>query len=223
MDIFVRITVSYDAAKGFIEKLAEDCDKLIAYEHDARRTHIHFYATNCRIKTDAIKARFKKHLHVTQWDRSNWCFESARDAGCITYMSKGKLDPQYIKGFTQDEIIGYKDRWVERTPETSLPKKSTPTQYDMSMEVYDRIVSKLQTKMRLEHTDDGIQLAPNGMSKSDSELYRMMAKEAINVLHKYRKGFDVHSIQKVIVPAWTKFNQCRSSFVDMLEMRFFGR
>lgn len=223
MDIFARITVSYDDLAGFIEKFSDDCDKLIVYEHEGTRTHIHFYAVSCRIKTDAIKTRIKKYLHVTEWNKSNWSFKSADDSGCIVYMSKGRLDPRYVKGFTQDEIEGYKGRWTERVPETSLPKKSGPTQYDMSMEVYDKIVSKLGSKTRLEHTDDGIQLAPNGMSKTDSELYRMMANEAMNVLHKYRKGFDSHSIQKVIVPAWTKFNQCRSSFVDMLEIRFFGR
>lgn len=37
----------------------------------------------------------------------------------VIYMSKGKLEPFYVKGFTQEEIDSCKDRWVERTPETS--------------------------------------------------------------------------------------------------------
>ena len=94
MDLFVRITITYEELEGFMEKFAEDCDKLIVYQHDASRKHIHFYAVNCRIKTDAIKTRIKKYLHVTQWDKSNWSFKSADNPSCITYMSKGKLDPR---------------------------------------------------------------------------------------------------------------------------------
>lgn len=45
----------------------------------------------------------------------------------LTYASKGKLDPFFVKGFTQEEIIRHRDRWVERTPETT--KQTKLTQY----------------------------------------------------------------------------------------------
>lgn len=207
MDIFARVTVSYDDVSGFIEKLSEDCDKLIVYQHDTARVHIHFYAVNCRIKTDAIKTRIKKYLHVAEWDKNNWSFKSANDSGCITYMSKGKLDPRYIKGFTQEEIIGYKDKWTERVPETSLPKKSGPTQYDMAMEVYDIVTDKYTRCYGVIHTQ---------------EIYRDCFITAISVCRKYKKGFDEYSIRKIVHPAYTKFEHCEQQFVEKAVNKFFS-
>jgi len=208
MDIFVRVTESYEALSGFIDKLALDCEKLVVYEHNGTRKHIHFYAVNCRIKTDAIKTRIKKHLHVTVYDKSNWSFKSADDSGCITYMSKGTIEPSYVKGFTREEIIEHKDRWVERTPETSLPKKtSTVTQYDMAMEVYDKVKEHFSSHFGEIHTQ---------------EVYRQCLLCAIETCRKYRKGFDEYSIRKIVHPAYTRFEHCQQQFVAKSLEKFFS-
>lgn len=207
MNIFGRVTINYDALTGFIESYANDCDKLIVYEHNDKRTHIHFYAFNSRIKTDAIKTRIKKHLHVTSWDKSNWSFKSADDSNCITYMSKGRIEPSFVKGFTQQEVLEYKDRWVERTPETSLPEKSSVTQYTMAMEVYEIVKESFKTKYGEIHTQ---------------EVYKECLITAISICRKYKKGFDEYSIRKIVHPAYTKFEHCQNQFVSKCVDKFFS-
>lgn len=205
MDWFVRITESYDTLEGFIHKLAEECSKLIVYEHgETSRKHIHFYARECKIKTDAIKTRVKKHLNIKAYEKNKWSFKTADDDGCIVYMTKGRLEPMFVKGFTQEEVSSYKDKWVERTPETSSEKKSGgPTQYDMAMEVYEIVKTRKATDL---HT---------------IEVYELCMNIALDVLHKHRKGFDENSIRKVVQPAYTKLEHCRQQFVQKLVHNFF--
>lgn len=208
MDIFVRLTEGYDVMEGFIKSYADSCDKLVVYEHgESSRKHIHFYAVKSQIKPDAIKTRIKKYLNVVSYDKSRWSFKTATDDGCIVYMTKGRLEPSYVKGFTQEEIVAYKDRWVERTAETSKSTKASgPTQYDMSMEVYD-IMSTTRNTANL-HT---------------IEIYELCVKTALKVLHKHRKGFDENSIRKIVQPAYTRFENCKVDFVQSVVRRFFDR
>lgn len=207
MDLFCRITLPYDELEGFLVKFSSECDKLIVYQHDGTRTHIHFYAVNCRIKTDAIKCRIKKHLQVTEFPKSNWSFKSADDSKCITYMSKGILTPRYVKGFTDEEVLGYTQAWVEKPVLSVVDKKSTLTQYDMSMEVYELVKEWASQKFGLIHTH---------------EIYKQCVVTAISVCHKHRKGFDEFSIRKIVQPAYTKFEHCQTQFVEKVVDKFFS-
>jgi len=208
MDLFVRLTESYDTMSGFVEKFADQCDKLVVYEHDGARRHIHLYAVSCRIKTDAIKARIKKYLLVNEYDKSNWSFKSATDAGCITYMSKGIIRPRYVKGFTDLEIEEYTRKWIDRAPEVKVDKKKdTVTQYDMAMEVYDIVKEQFKNVYGVIHTQ---------------EVYRSCLVNAIAVCRKHRKGFDEYSIRKIVHPAYTKFEHCQQQFVEKSLEKFFS-
>lgn len=220
MDIFARITFPYDVLSGFFEKLADDCTRLVVYQHDASQTHVHFYAQNCSIKTDAMKTRIKKHLQVASMDKNKWSFKTASDTGCITYMSKGVLEPMFVKGFTREELVVCKDRWVERTPETSAPKKSTVTQYDMAMEVFEMIRAKCSHSDITEMLMNDCQLQPP-KDYDEKSLYALCIKYAIRVCHKHRKGFDEFSIRKIISPAYTKFANGKVAFTEKMLSSFF--
>ena len=123
----------------------------------------------------------------------------------------------FVKGFTREEVLEHKDRWVERTPETSLSKKTSNviTQYDMAMEVYD-LMKKRYAKTTIT-TDE---MSYEDACVLDGEIYRFAVIQAIAVCHKYLKGFDRNSIQKIIVPAYTKFSHCRESFVNLIVNAF---
>lgn len=217
--MFIRLSFPYSSLEGFFSSLSDSCDKLVVYEHSEKPTniHVHFYTEGCRIKPDAIKTRIKKHLHVAIMDKTKWSFKTAEDSNCIIYMSKGCLQPSYVKGFTQVELDGYKDRWEERSPETSpASKKSGPSQYDMAMEVYSLICAKYSAYIVPTNEDEDIALV-----KRDVEIYEDCVRFAIKVCHKYRKGFDKHSIQKVIIPAFVKFNNCKEQFVSAIVSNYF--
>lgn len=86
------------------------------------------YIEKCTVSTDTIKNYCKRSGIDGGVRGSGWSFKSATDTGCITYMSKGNLEPSFVKGFTQEEIVSYRDSWVERTGKTSA-KYQTKLQY----------------------------------------------------------------------------------------------
>ena len=121
MDLFCRITCSYNAFNPVVELLEPKCDKLVIYEHnaDTDNVHIHMYIEKCTVSTDTIK-NYCKRFGINGGTRgTGWSFKSATDTGCIVYMSKGNLEPLYVKGFTTDEITSYREAWQ--------PKKSIVT------------------------------------------------------------------------------------------------
>lgn len=105
-------------------KIASICEHLVAYEHSekADNVHCHMMLIGCTVSTDTLKNYIRSCGMVPpRAGNQFWSFKKCDDDlnTPITYMSKGKLTPFYVKGFTQEEIDTCKDRWVERTPETS--------------------------------------------------------------------------------------------------------
>lgn len=129
---FVRIHLTKEQLEPAIVSLQGACRQFIAYEHadNPDRIHCHMIISEATVSTDTLKNYISKNCPTAKRGVGNkfWSFKSANDLhGAITYMSKGKYDPFSVKGFTQDEIDSSKDRWVERTPETS--KYQTRLQY----------------------------------------------------------------------------------------------
>ena len=69
------------------------------------------------------------------------------------------------------------------------------------------------------HTPLGVDVID--LQKRDCEIYEECIKFAIQVCHKYRKGFDEFSIRKVIIPAYTKFSHCQSQFISKISQNYF--
>ena len=132
MKLKIRITRSYADLKDFPTKLAEVCDVLAVYEHEAddevSRTHIHCYADNPQVSTDTMKNWVKKALETKSFPKTDWSFEEASDTGFITYMSKGHLSPLLLKGIEADAVAALKDKWVD------IPKRQGKTQYVLKIE-----------------------------------------------------------------------------------------
>jgi len=132
MKLKIRISRSYADLKEFATKLAEVCDVLVVYEHEAddeiNRTHIHCYASNPQVSTDTMKNWVKKALGTKVFPKTDWSFPEAEDEGFITYMSKGHLSPLLIKGIESDAVAALKDKWVD------MPKRTGKTQYVLKIE-----------------------------------------------------------------------------------------
>jgi len=117
---FGRITRPYSDLSGAFRSLVCLCSSMLIYEHEAdeeiNRTHIHFVATHeCTTKT--LKNTLQANLPLgynkldgnKDWSmpENNW----DKDHKSITYMTKGKLEPKYNQGFTEDEIRLAKEAW----------------------------------------------------------------------------------------------------------------
>lgn len=128
--LFPRINGSYQDLSGVLSKLSDKCERLIAYEHAADEevatTHIHFLMLNPHIDVEGYKKICKKMGH--QRDRHGWKWESGKTwpswDGAIVYMTKGRLRPVFLKGFTQEEAETARLKWRDITPSGKTEKRS---------------------------------------------------------------------------------------------------
>lgn len=111
---FARITRPYSDLSGVVARWALRCDKLVIYEHtgsETEKVHIHaaIFGAGCDKKTlkndyAMLKLKGNEDHSWKEWDGI---------ATAITYMTKGNLDPKYVKGYTMDEINELKAKWVQ--------------------------------------------------------------------------------------------------------------
>lgn len=136
MNIAIRVTNSYEDLRSFCDQLVTCCDKVVIYEHEASRVHIHGLLINCKVSTDTLKNYVKRALSVNTYPKSDWSFKTLHEGNpvnddFIIYMSKGSIDPVMVKGYTVDEIQLFKSRWVTKT---DYRAKKSLTQYKIRVE-----------------------------------------------------------------------------------------
>lgn len=134
IDIALRITRPYSDLASVFQSL--EAEKIVVYQHDdSNRVHIHALILNCPILVIAVKRRIEKVLGKV--NASDWSFKTSDITdNFITYMSKGKLDPLYVKGFDADKIDGYRLSWVAPKKQSKLSvKDKTQTFKDIINEV----------------------------------------------------------------------------------------
>jgi len=116
---FVRITHAYEIAKPIVTLWAMRCDSMLVYEHSqatgtARgQTHIHIILVNTSVDKKQLR-NLAATTNVPTKGNENMSFK-AYDGGNkpITYMSKGKIDPMYNKGYDSSAVESAKAEWVE--------------------------------------------------------------------------------------------------------------
>jgi len=116
---FVRITHAYEIAKPIIHEWALRCDKMLAYEHSQDtgtakgQTHIHLLLTNTSVDKKQLR-NIAAATKIPVKGNENMSFKAYDgDTTPITYMTKGKISPSYNKGYSDEELLLYKSRWVE--------------------------------------------------------------------------------------------------------------
>jgi len=144
-DYAVRITHSYEQAKPIIHLWAMRCDKMLVYEHiggTTNKTHIHIslLGTNVdkkQLRNIAAETKIpvagNEYMSFKKWDR---------DEEYIKYMSKGKHDPKYNKGYEEIELLEIKKRWVE-TRLIDKPDKTDKILDDFDTYIFDNGVVDL--------------------------------------------------------------------------------
>lgn len=147
MNLHIRISRPYTDISGWI--LNEKHESCVVYEHDkddeVARTHCHIWVKGIQCSTDSLKNHIKKVIGPV--DKSDWYFTTVNKSkepwtdDVITYMSKGKLEPKYKNGFTDEEIDNFKSKWV-------VPPNPITTQDGML--VVKRVVKETNKKTKRE-------------------------------------------------------------------------
>jgi len=141
----VRLTKSYEDCSGAILRIANVVERLIVYEHEASRTHVHMLLDNCSVSTDTLKNYIKKELGVI--NSRDWSFKTAQKsvmsyANYIKYMYKGTNKPKYNKGFKEEEIAFAESLWIPvnaNANDNVIVSKKRQTEYDIQIMIEDEL------------------------------------------------------------------------------------
>lgn len=123
----MRVSFPYANLVEMVKKLPEVCDKVVVYQHDASRTHVHMLLRECKVSTDTLKNWIKKALNVSV-KKTDWSFKSAdKDDKYITYMSKGTLDPVFAHGYDSLGLAALRNKWVNANASISEDSRNVRT------------------------------------------------------------------------------------------------
>jgi len=131
-NIAVRLTASFETLRTTVSDWSMVCKYLICYEHpEENNVHCHLLLTGVYCSDQHLKDVMRDHgvslkgagqlsFKATYKDQTLDRKVDITDETTpkyITYMSKGKYDPKYNKGFIESDIERYKSLWVDFTRE----------------------------------------------------------------------------------------------------------
>lgn len=136
MNYAVRITRPYVQLASWVSRVAMVCEKMVVYEHNENvsRIHIHAHIWGCADTDDTLKNWLSQTLNV-KVNKSDISFKQKYkpkgslqskpiDEGNISYMSKGKYDPVYNKGYTDDELKVLKEKGFDKKEDLCKKKNN---------------------------------------------------------------------------------------------------
>lgn len=213
MDLHIRIHREYAEIQQWI--VNEDCSFCVVYQHDAdqevSRTHCHIWIKGVKCNTDSLKNHIKKV--VGKVPKEDWAFMAIQpktktpyNDTLITYMSKGELDPKYIKGWTEEEIEEFRRKWI--------PPPNPITTQDGKL-VVKRVVKETTKKTKRELINEMM----------ETYLPEMELRETLELIRKVLiKNNEVLGMYKV-----TDFYDSllcygnKEKFLDMIEQKINSR
>lgn len=149
----VRITRSNQECTNVWSRFSNVVERMVVYEHkDGARVHVHLLLESCKVSTDTLKNYIKKEIGVV--NSRDWSFktafkvpivvESQYDMGFseyIKYMSKGKYEPVYNKGYSEEFIKVCKELWEDKVEKLVIKEKKAArqTEYDIQMMIEDEL------------------------------------------------------------------------------------
>lgn len=127
MNHVCRITRPADQLSDLFATWAKVSGQVLAYQHDAddkvKTTHCHVLIQGCKIGQEGLRKRALKIL--TLYGNEDWSFaqdEFDATKNPIRYMTKGKYDPVYNKGYHELLIQSEKAAWIDhdKKPEPQI-------------------------------------------------------------------------------------------------------
>lgn len=136
----------------FITSVADKSEKLIIYRHpkeEAERDHIHGLCVNTTLSEKVFREWCNRKLKLEKSNKSysvgttfgkNIKISDLTYTTYITYMSKGKYDPLFNKGFSDEDINELKHQWKEPKEKNTVIQpepialKKKKTQYEIGQE-----------------------------------------------------------------------------------------
>lgn len=135
MNYAPRLSFTYQQLAHWVPRVAMVSDKVIVYEHpdDPANLHCHMLIFGLTVEIKTVKTWLKDSLRQTP-ARTQWAFpeqykgEPVND-GFIKYMSKGKYDPKYNKGYTEQFIAEQKALGFDKQSKKGVKATSASAKY----------------------------------------------------------------------------------------------
>lgn len=119
----VRITKPFSDLSGTVRQWAMKADKMLCYEHDnTDKLHCHLLMLNVSVDAERLK-QISKECGVFGKGNEFWSFktkskktgpvDSTTAERYITYMTKGRYDPKYVKGYESEYLSYCKSLWAD--------------------------------------------------------------------------------------------------------------
>lgn len=126
MDYAIRVTMTTDTdVSGIIRYISDRSDVVVVCEHNpatntGNKPHIHIHVQGCTTATKTLLGKFTElRVPKGQAGRSvKTTYGKDPDAkpvdtGNITYISKGRLEPVFLKGVSIDEYYILRSNWID--------------------------------------------------------------------------------------------------------------
>jgi len=129
----VRLRTSYETLKTTVADWALLSEKLLCYEHNDKKenVHCHFLLYGVYDSVDTLKRKMRSHgidlkgsgqlSFKTSFKLKDGTKVDITDETIpkyVTYMSKGKYDPSYNKGYDPEFIAACKAAWINHPKST---------------------------------------------------------------------------------------------------------
>lgn len=185
----IRISRDANQLRDVARRWKPYCETVIMYEHDAdqaNRVHCHLYLGGVSVTTK----RLKQLSGLPNQGNSLWSFKQAKDEidVYITYMSKGKLDPEFLHGYEYKETERLKALWKE-------PTKRIPKALD-EYQKFEGYVLALAPETRI-WTEDIIRIATRYIMMRDSMFTMVNQNQIKNYAASYSYKNNLLSRPKV--------------------------
>lgn len=201
--------------KQFIDRISQDTSISIWYEHPngkrGKGPHIHGLIKDYKKSDDTFRNYLKKEFNIkgSQLGVSNTFAKGVKMseltvAGYLSYMSKGKYDPVFNKGYDHAFIDKCKSEWVDND-KTNLVQEVT-------------IITK--TKERL--TEFDLQMEAEDLLWGDNEHDKSVSKSEIydavvNILRKHKRLAHYRRVANLCQAIFARSHpvECKSTVLKM--------
>jgi len=144
----VRITLPFSDLSGTVRAWALKADKLLCYEHIGEKTskpHCHLLLLGVMCNKERLK-QIAKASGLAGGGNEFWSFKTAKEEAerYIVYMSKGKFDAVYNKGYEPDYLQMCKDAWEQGEAEPNRDQKLCKEFEDIIYNFVRELVAKCQ-------------------------------------------------------------------------------
>lgn len=188
MDFAGRVHCDLSEQEVIIQGLKARCDSIIVYRHeDTLHHHIHFLMKGVTVSYDTLVNVVKRAIPGAKKDK--YSFKTGANDDFISYMSRGKLDPVFNQGFSEDIVKEKKSKGYDKnvisnsnlqTVATQIqqPKVKQKTQYELVREIACRFID-----------------TTNG---DDSYNYDVLYECTVDILKANMKGGDIFYVMKTM-------------------------